>query len=125
MFGAWLHEEDGGLKGEGEPPSAALIWLILNLLKHLMLFSVDNVEEDGVLPKRDENRRSANVTRVYFLSIEEIESLGCAGTLLNRACIMLQTCARVCFNSFTVVDVFCHFSIFVSRLDMECVRSFL
>lgn len=87
MFRAWFHEEDGGTEGRRRTAIRRTHLIILSLLKHLMFFSVDNVEKDGFVPERDENWCSANVTRLYFLSIEEIESLDLTGTgreLLER-----------------------------------------
>jgi hypothetical protein len=44
-------------------------------LKHLVLFSVDTIEKDEFVLEKDENQGPANVSRLYFLSIEEIETL--------------------------------------------------
>jgi hypothetical protein len=65
-------------KGEGESPSRSIHHthlVILRLLKHFLLFSVDIVEKRGFVQEKDENRDRANVARLYILSIEEIYSL--------------------------------------------------
>jgi hypothetical protein len=60
------------MKGEGDPPSAPLIYLILGLLKHLIVFSADTIEKDEFKLEIVENRRAANAAERYILSIEEI-----------------------------------------------------
>lgn len=55
MFRAWFHEEDGGAEGRRRTAIRRTHLVVLSLLKHLLLVSVDNVERDGFVLERDEN----------------------------------------------------------------------
>jgi hypothetical protein len=71
MLRTWFHEEDGRDRRR-RPTIHHTHRLILRLLKHFLLFSVDIIEKRGFVLEKDEDRERANVARLYILSIEEI-----------------------------------------------------
>jgi hypothetical protein len=62
------------LKGEGKKRTVILPshLLLLALLKHLTLFSVDTVEKKRFLLQNDENQSRADVAQLYIPSIENV-----------------------------------------------------
>jgi hypothetical protein len=67
-----FHEEDGRRDRRRRSAIHPTHPIILSLLKHLVLFSVDTIEKDELVLEKDENQGPAYMARLYFLSIEEI-----------------------------------------------------